>query len=225
MTQGLESVRLGDIAYVEMGQSPDSRYVCDDPLVGYPFLQGNAEFGAISPAPKYGCLRPAKLSQVGDILISVRAPVGAVNVADQPYCIGRGLAAIRSGRLKSLLVAQLVARQSTALRRVTQGTTFEAVNKNDLLSLELRLPPKEELPVITEILGCIETAIHETDALISKLRAVKQGLLHDLMTRGIDANGELRRPQVEAPHLYKQSRLGAIPKEWEVKEITDLLAN
>lgn len=65
------------------------------------------------------------------------------------------------------------------------------------------------------ILDTIDTAITETEAIIAKLKAVKQGLLHDLLTRGIDANGELRPPQSEAPHLYKESPLGWIPRDWE----------
>jgi type I restriction enzyme S subunit len=60
----------------------------------------------------------------------------------------------------------------------------------------------------------LDTTICETEAIIAKLKAVKQGLLHDLLTCGIDANGELRPPQSEAPHLYKPSPLGWIPKEW-----------
>ena len=209
------SVPLGEIAHIEMGQSPDSKYVIDDPLIGHPFLQGNAEFGTVSPEPKYGCLRPAKLCKADDVLISVRAPVGAVNIADRDYCIGRGLAAIRVRGIKPSLVAEVIARQSLELRRVSQGTTFEAINKRDLLTLSLKLPPPNEWAHVAAILDTLDTAIHETEAIIAKLKAVKQGLLHDLLTRGIAANGELRPPQAEAPHLYKQSPLGWIPKEWE----------
>lgn len=83
-----------------------------------------------------------------------------------------------------------------------------------LLGTRLRVPPVAEQRVMTEIFASLETAIHETEAIIAKLKAVKQGLLHDLLTRGIDANGELRPPQDEAPHLYKHSPLGWIPKAW-----------
>lgn len=69
------------------------------------------------------------------------------------------------------------------------------------------------------VIDTFDTAIHETEAIIAKLKAVKQGLLHDLLTRGIDANGELRPPQAEAPHLYKPSPLGWIPQEWELSTI------
>lgn len=216
---GLDSLALSDIAHVEMGQSPDSRYVVEDPFQGLAFLQGNAEFGAVYPEPKFGCLRPAKRCKANDVLISVRAPVGAINVADRDYCIGRGLAAIRAQGIKPSLLGEVIARQSTALRRVAQGTTFEAINKKDLLTLKLNLPPKTDWSQLAEILDTLDTAIHETEAIIAKLKAVKQGLLHDLLTRGIDANGELRPPQAEAPHLYKESQLGWIPLDWEVRPL------
>lgn len=215
-------IALGEIAYLEMGQSPDSRYVFDDPFVGYPFLQGNAEFGAVFPEPEFGCTKPAKMCRTGDVLISVRAPVGAVNIANRDYCIGRGLAAIRAPNIKSSLMGELIARQSSELRRVAQGTTFEAINKKDLHSLVLNIPPNDDLPVVAQILDVLDAAIAQTEAIIAKLKAVKQGLLHDLLTRGIDANGELRPPYSEAPQLYKQSALGWIPKEWSVCNVSDV---
>ena len=213
---GLESFELSDVAHIEMGQSPGSQYVVEDPFQGLAFLQGNAEFGAIYPEPKFGCLQPTKRCKVNDVLISVRAPVGAINLADRDYCIGRGLAAIRGRGIKPSLLGEIVARQSAALHRVAQGTTFEAISKKDLLTLKLSLPPRTDWPQIAKILDTLDTTIHETEAIIAKLKAVKQGLRHDLLTRGIAANGELRSPQTEAPHLYKLSPLGWIPKEWDV---------
>ena len=217
-----QRVALGDIACLEMGQSPDSRYVVDDPFVGYPFLQGNAEFGAVSPEPKFGCTKPAKMCKVGDVLISVRAPVGAVNLANRDYCIGRGLAAIRAPNIKPSLMAELIARQSSELRRVAQGTTFEAINKKDLESLILSLPPKDDLPVVAKILDTLDIVITQTEAIIAKLKVVRQGLLNDLLTRGIDGNGELRPPQNEVPQLYKPSALGWIPREWDAAKFAEV---
>lgn len=75
---------------------------------------------------------------------------------------------------------------------------------------------------IAQILDTLDTAIHDTEAIIVKLEAAKQGLLHDLLTRGIDANGELRPPQSEAPHLYKPSPLGRVPQAWEVKTVSEV---
>jgi type I restriction enzyme S subunit len=93
----------------------------------------------------------------------------------------------------------------------------------DLREFEIPIPFNWEQLRIAEILDTLDTAIHETEAIIAKLKAIKQGLLHDLLTRGIDANGELRPPQSEALHLYKQSPLGWIPKEWECVRLSEKL--
>lgn len=86
---------------------------------------------------------------------------------------------------------------------------------SELGSILIRCLPLEQQVIVARVLDTLDTAIRETEALIDKLKAVKQGLLHDLLTRGIDANGQLRPPQSEAPQLYKESPLGWIPGEWE----------
>lgn len=220
-SKDFKKCRLGDISHIEMGQSPDSRFVFGNPFLGYPFLQGNAEFGVVSPSAKFGCIQPAKLVKENDVLISVRAPAGDVNIADKNYCIGRGLAGIRIGDIAPTLSAKLIQHQSAKLRRVAQGTTFEAISKSDLQTLILRIPPSAELPVIAKVLDTLDTTIHQTEAIIEKLKQVKQGLLHDLLTRGVDANGELRPRYEQAPELYQASPLGWIPKEWSVKPLSD----
>jgi type I restriction enzyme S subunit len=78
---------------------------------------------------------------------------------------------------------------------------------------------------VAGVLLILDTAIQETEASIEKLKQVKQGILHDLLTRGIDANGELRPPQSQAPQLYKNSPLGWIPVAWEVKRLEELLSS
>lgn len=100
----------------------------------------------------------------------------------------------------------------------TTGMAESQVNfaNKVLLDAPLRLPPVPQQHLIAQILDTLDTAIRETKALIDKLKAIKQGLLHDLLTRGIDANGQLRPPQSEAPQLYKESKLGWIPRKWEV---------
>ncbi len=80
--------------------------------------------------------------------------------------------------------------------------------------------PRQEQDTIADILDTLDTTIRQTEAIIAKLQQVKQGLLHDLLTRGIDANSQLRPPVEQAPHLYKESPLGWIPREWEVKDLS-----
>lgn len=97
------------------------------------------------------------------------------------------------------------------------GSTVKGIRIQDYLNIDVPIAETNAQPMIAAILDTLDTAIQETEAIIAKLKAIKQGLLHDLLTRGIDANGELRPPQTEAPHLYKQSPLGWIPKEWTYK--------
>ncbi|KGU86829.1 hypothetical protein N005_03150 [Pseudomonas mediterranea CFBP 5447] len=85
--------------------------------------------------------------------------------------------------------------------------------------MTVQLPPITEQSKIALILDTLDTTIRETESLIDKLKAVKQGLLHDLLTRGIDSNGQLRPPQSEAPQLYKNSPLGWIPRDWNASPL------
>ncbi len=110
-------------------------------------------------------------------------------------------------------------RRYEELRARSSGGGRGGLSKAILEAVPIDLPPLSEQQKIAQVLDTLDTAIHETEAIIAKLKAVKQGLLHDLLTRGIAANGELRPPQAEAPHLYKESPLGWIPQEWEVSTV------
>lgn len=111
------------------------------------------------------------------------------------------------------------------LKSQTSGTGIPHVDRELLEGIRAFRPMPNEQIIIAQILDTLDTAIRETEALIDKLKAVKQGLLHDLLTRGIDANGQLRPPQSEAPQLYKESPLGWTPREWEVEPIINLTSN
>ncbi|WP_286931395.1 restriction endonuclease subunit S [Marinobacter sp.] len=84
-------------------------------------------------------------------------------------------------------------------------------------------PSKEEQSRIAQILDILDSQIQKTEALIAKLEKIKEGLLHDLLTRGIDHNGQLRPTPDQAPELYRESALGLIPKKWVCSEIENLL--
>lgn len=102
------------------------------------------------------------------------------------------------------------------------GSAQPFIKPSDMKACWIALPPFPQQAMIAQVLDAVDTAIHQTEVIIAKLKAVKQGLLHDLLTRGIDANGELRPPQSEAPHLYKESPLGWIPKEWDAHPFESL---
>ncbi len=210
-------VPLGDLAMFEMGQSPDSTSVAEAEI-GIPFLQGSAEFGATTPQHRLYCTQPKKLCRAGDILISVRAPVGDLNKADQTYCIGRGLAAIRFHKALPEFGWHLLSYWAGNLRTVAQGTTFEAISRIDLQNLPVAYVPEPEQRRIAAILDTADAAIQQTEALIAKLKQAKAGLLHDLLTRGLDEHGQLRDP-VTHPEQFKDSPLGRVPREWDASTI------
>lgn len=99
------------------------------------------------------------------------------------------------------------------------GSSYPALNDSDVRRFEVFAPPIGEQVAVAQVLDTLDTTIRQTEAIIEKLKQVKQGLLQDLLTRGIDANGELRPPQSQAPHLYKDSPLGWIPREWEAPRL------
>jgi type I restriction enzyme S subunit len=110
---------------------------------------------------------------------------------------------------------------SARLQRVAIGSTnsHTRASPSEVIRWEVPNPPVPQKRLISQILDTLDTTIRRTEAIIEKLKQVKQGLLHDLLTRGIDANGELRPPQSQAPHLYKDSPLGWIPQEWEASAL------
>src|SRR6266496_5370514 len=96
-----------------------------------------------------------------------------------------------------------------------QGGTRAKLNQSELRTIELALPPLSEQHCIVTILDSIDSQIHLTEQLIAKLKLQREGLLHDLLTRGLDEHGQLRDP-VAHPELFKDSVLGRIPNEWEI---------
>jgi type I restriction enzyme, S subunit len=95
------------------------------------------------------------------------------------------------------------------------GSTMQHIKKSDLLPYPVHVPPLDEQRRITEILDTADRAIGETEAVISKLKQMKTGLMHDLLTRGLEESGQLRDPDAH-PEQFKDSPLGQIPREWKV---------
>lgn len=104
------------------------------------------------------------------------------------------------------------------------GSALRRLVLRDIRQIRVPTPAVDEQAKVALILDTLDTTIRQTEAIIEKLKQVKQGLLHDLLIRGIDANGKLRPPQSQAPHLYKDSPLGWIPREWEARRLQDLLS-
>ena len=215
---------LARFADVVMGQSPGAD-LCNTEERGLPFLQGCAEFGPRHPSSEVYCSPPLRVAKTGSVLISVRAPVGTMNYADQDYCIGRGLGAFKakSGVSNTVFLKHAVELNAAYLHRRSQGSTFAAVSTDDVKTVPIPVFMPEKQEKIATILTGIDTAIEKTEALIAKYQQIKTGLMHDLFTRGVQPNGQLRPPREQAPHLYQETAIGWIPKEWQY-ELLDKLA-
>jgi type I restriction enzyme S subunit len=194
-------------------------------------------FGAARAVPA-SKLR-AKLLQDGDILLEGSGggpgkPVGRVALFNRSAHAG---AAVCSNFFKTLRVNRNVVdsrflwrklewyyRQPGLLALQQQTTGIINLKFVEYLATPLDFPVSIlEQTKIAEVLDVLDTTIRQTEAIVEKLKQIKQGLLHDLLTRGLDASGELRLPQSEAPHLYKESPLGCVPNEWTV-ELLDSVA-
>lgn len=209
--------RLSEVANVVLGQSPDSR-TYNDQGEGVPFLQGNAEFGVRHPTSRLHCTAPNRICTEGDILLSVRAPVGATNQADQRYAIGRGLAAIGFSEVDRAYGWHALRHAVLQLDLLAQGSTFTAVSRKDVEELLIWFPDADERSAIAGMLDMLERLIEQTEALLLKQQRIKTGLTHDLLTRGLDADGRLRAPTT---HHFKDSQLGPIPNEWSIGHLLD----
>ena len=139
-----KKVRLEECAYINMGQSPaSSTYNVEQK--GIPFYQGNADFGELYPSIKYYCINPIKTANSGDLLLSVRAPVGKINIATSYCCIGRGLCAIQAKENKcyqKYLYYVLKSREKE-FNMKGNGSTFKSINKNQILETSFYLPNLE----------------------------------------------------------------------------------
>lgn len=171
---------LGELASVTMGQSPEScNYNVEQ--VGLPFHQGVGTFGAWFPQEEVYTSKYSREAYAGDILFSVRAPVGRINLADKHCAIGRGVAAIRSVSGRQAFLFQLLREAFVREDMIGNGAIFASVSKDDLLRLEVAVPPEhveadldKQLTPYFEMVG----ALARENAL---LREARDGLLPRLL--------------------------------------------
>ncbi|MCQ3805496.1 MAG: restriction endonuclease subunit S [Acidimicrobiia bacterium] len=163
--------RLKRFARIIAGQSPPSAQVVDHDEHALSFLQGNAEFTGTSPVPVKACDTAPKRARAGDILLSVRAPVGALNIADQSYGIGRGLCAIRSICADQRFLWWALQDSVDDLQSRATGSTYEAVSIEDVADTLIPTPP---LTIQRAIADYLDTETGRIDALITKKRRMIQ---------------------------------------------------
>ncbi len=164
---------LADIAEIIMGQSPPSKHYNFEGN-GLPFFQGKSEFGEIYPEPQKWCSKPTKVAQPGDILISVRAPVGPTNIAPVECCIGRGLAAIRPrANLLPKYAFYYLRSIENHVASLGTGTTFKAISRKALRTLKIPVAPLHQQK---RIVAEIEKQFSRLDEGVANLKRVKANL-------------------------------------------------
>jgi type I restriction enzyme S subunit len=217
-------VKLNRIAQIIMGQSPPSETYNKDGI-GMPFLQGKMEFGRIYPSPVMYTSNPIKIAESNDVLISVRAPVGDVNIAPYRICIGRGLAAIRFDPNQANYMFFFYYFQSFKERLETlgKGSTFKAITKKDLEELSVVNPPLKEQKSIGEILSTVDRVIEVVDAGVMRLEGLKKALMRELLTGRIRVREENGKPIFYRETEFQYTEIGKIPKGWKIVKLKEIL--
>lgn len=204
LPSGWRWVRLGEMCEIIAGQSPPGSTYRASPE-GLPFFQGKADFSLLSPVPRVWCVKPNKIALPGDILISVRAPVGPTNVADVKCCIGRGLAAIRcDGNTDSDFILSALRHFENKLIQKGSGSTFEAISRNDLEKLAIPLPPLVEqrriAGVLREQMAAVEKARAAAQARLEAVKALPAAFLRQVFPQ----------PGQPLPDGWRWVRLGEV---------------
>ncbi|MDL5542011.1 restriction endonuclease subunit S [Bifidobacterium longum] len=177
---------LSDVAEITMGQSPaGSSY--NEEGAGIIFYQGRGEFGWRFPKRRLYTTEPKRLACEGDVLMSVRAPVGDLNVAFENCCIGRGLAAIHSETPSfALYLMRFLKPQLEAYNG--EGTVFGSINGKALKSLEVALPSHNEVMQFESFAAPIDALIRSNENETRKLNNLRNYLLPKLMSGEIDVS-------------------------------------
>ena len=192
---------LSDLAVVTMGQSPSSIFY-NSSGEGLPLIQGNADIEDRKTIERIWTTQGNKRCDLGDLILTVRAPVGAVAVASKNACIGRGVCGLKPFGDSSFLFHALVHAEDR-WQSLEQGSTFTAANSDQVGKFRIFVPDDEnEQRAIAEVLSDVDGLINALDALIAKKRAIKQATMQQLLTG--------------------KTRLPGFSGEWETKRLGDV---
>ena len=185
MPEGWKVGKLSDVAEITMGQSPDGKSYNEDGI-GTVFYQGRAEFGVRFPTRRLFTTEPKRIAKKFDTLMSVRAPVGDTNIANEDCCIGRGLAAIHSKDNHQSFVHYTVLSLRTQLEIFNgEGTVFGCINRDALNNMEIIIPSRTDLYKFEQIVSTFDIEIFNRSEENDRLKNIRDTLLPKLM------NGEI----------------------------------
>ena len=172
-------VRLGDIEEIKMGQSPKGEEISENGL--YSFIGGPADMGDDFPKIKRFTDNSTRLSEYGDLIISVRATIGKTNISDKSYCLGRGVCAVSTKNIKINFLRNYIFSITNYLYSMSTGTTFSQISKEDIIKICFPLPPLEEQQEIVRVLDGVlenENKVKELLELEERIDILEKSILH-----------------------------------------------
>ena len=219
---GWSWIKLGDVVEIIMGQSPPSS-TYNTQKIGLPFFQGKAEFTELYPEVRKWCSEPNKIAEPKDILVSVRAPVGSTNIANQKCCIGRGLAAIRYPECNKFIFYffRLIEKD---LDKLGTGTTFKAISSKTVNELPIPFPPlpvqKKIVTKIEELFSELDNGIEQLTLAKKQLKTYRQAVLSwafsgRLVGRSETGNGKRQTEMMKATEPRIEYKSNGLPEGWK----------
>ena len=177
LPEGWRMGTLSELAIITMGQSPDGE-TYNTNGDGTIFYQGRTDFGRRFPSVRVYTTSPTRFAKEGDVLLSVRAPVGDINIAPHNCCIGRGLASLRCKTdAQGYLYYQLQDLAGVFNVSDDEGTIFGSINKGDLYNIEIVIPKNEDISLFESQVSIINSEIKLRDSEINKLTELQSLLL------------------------------------------------
>ena len=197
---------LGKTVEIIMGQSPDSKNYTDNPN-DYILVQGNADMQNGRVVPRVWTTQITKLAEKGDLILSVRAPVGDIGKTDYNVVLGRGVAAIKGNEFLFQLLTKM--KQSHYWSKFSTGSTFESINSNDIKSAEIYLPSIEEQSAIGSLFRTLDDLLASYKDNLANYQSLKATMLSKMFPK--------------AGQTVPEIRLDGFEGEWEEKEFSKLV--
>lgn len=195
-----ENVKLIEAAPIVMGQSPDSKNYTDNPN-DYILVQGNADMHNGRVVPRVWTTQITKLAEKGDLILSVRAPVGDIGKTDYNVVLGRGVAAVKGNEFIFQLLSRM--KQSNYWSKLSTGSTFESINSYDIKSAEIYLPSMEEQQAIGSLFRTLDALLTSYKDNLANYHSLRATMLAKMFPK--------------AGQTVPEIRLDGFEGEWEAK--------
>ena len=184
-----ENVKLTEKAPIVMGQSPDSKNYTDNPN-DYILVQGNADMKNGRVVPRVWTTQVTKLAEKGDLILSVRAPVGDIGKTDYTVVLGRGVAAIKGNDFLFYLLSKM--KQSNYWAKFSTGSTFESINSGDIRSAEIMIPSQEEQSAIGFLFSTLDDLLASYKDNLANYQSLKVTMLSKMFPKTGQTVPEIR---------------------------------